>query len=566
MRMGIRVLWLAAVFSLAAAGQTPSEPCRVEGSVVNAVTGQPVRKARLTLMPAKGGEPIGGATDAQGKYALANVAPGMYRLQVSHDGYVAQNYGAKKPGEDQKGDPLDLAPGSVKTKVDLHMTPLGAIMGHIHDENGDPVRQVEVGVMVYGHGPAGKALQMRNSSQTDATGEYRIFDLPPGKYYLRAKPPSAQMPTMVHVGESYTTTYYPNSTQPTGAAAVDLAAGQEQRGLDFVLHPISTASIRGRVIKPAGGENCSAGLEGLADSADPNDGIGFVSAVRDLVITTTSGSASEPANLEEMITGGRRVDKDGKFEFQNVPVGSHSLTANCNIGKQRYSTKMPIQLEAAGLENVELRPVGPSNMTGQVQVEGESKSNIAETRIFLEERDGETGLVTDGKDTPDGTVGEQGVFAFHNLPPATYHIHVEPPQGLYVKSVAWSGRDVLEPGVDMSGGGVSAELHVVLSANGGTIDGSVENGEGAKVTLIPSDPQRMKTLAKLAVAAEGGHFSFAALPPGRYKLFAWEDADVDRAMYDLEFRKPFEGKGETVDVAEKQKATVQLKAIPGAEK
>jgi uncharacterized protein (DUF2141 family) len=113
---------------------------------------------------------------------------------------------------------------------------------------------------------------------------------------------------------------------------------------------------------------------------------------------------------------------------------------------------------------------------------------------------------------------------------------------------------------------MSVALQVVLSANGGTIEGSVENGEGARVTLIPSDPQRARTMTRLAVAEQGGHFSFPGLPPGRYKLFAWEDADVNAAMYDPEFRKPFEGKGETVDVAEKQKATVQLKAIPSAEK
>ena len=565
MRQGTRVFWVAVVSSLAAAGQTPPEPCRVEGAVVNAITGQPVRKARLMLTPVKSGAPVTGATDAQGKYVLANVAPGAYRLQVSHDGYQAQAYGARKPGEDHKGDTLDLTPGSVKTKVDLQMTPLGAILGHIRDESGDPVRQVEVAVLAYGHGPEGKVLQMRSSSQTDATGEYRIFDLPPGRYYLRAKPQSSQMPAMAQVGDSYATTFYPNSTQPTEAAAIDLAAGQEQRGLDFVLRPISTASIRGRVAKPAGGENCVAALEGFGDGAEPNDTfVGFAS--REVFLTAAPGGGSEPvpmswSNLEEMITGGRKVDKDGKFEFRNIPVGSHSLTASCSVGKQQYNTKMPIQLEAAGLENVELRPVGPSNITGQVRVEGESKSNIAETRISL----AGGGMVVGGNNAPDGTVGEKGSFAYHDLPPETYHIHVEPPEGLYVKSVTWSGRDVLEPGVDMSGGGMSVELQVVLSANGGTIEGSVENGEGAQVTLIPSDPQRARTMAKLAVAEEGGHFSFPALPPGRYKVFAWEDADVNRALYDPEFRKLFEGKGETVDVAEKQKATVQLKAIPGAE-
>jgi len=307
MRQWIRVCAAALVFSLAAAGQAPEQKCRVEGTVLNSITGHPVRKARLTLAPLKDGEPVTGATDAQGKYALANVPPGEYLLDASRDGYSAQRYGAKKPGEEQKGETLSLAPGSVKTKVDLQMTPLGAIFGHIRDEDGDPIRQVEVDVMAYGYGPAGKALQPRGSSQTDASGEFRIFDLPPGRYYLRAKPLSSQMPGQAQPGESYAMVFYPNATQPTGATPVDLSAGQEQRGLDLVLHPVATASIRGRVVKPAGGENCAAALEG-ADGTDLSDiATGF--AVTGAVFTIQRSAVIEgpPIPDEFMFPGGAKV-------------------------------------------------------------------------------------------------------------------------------------------------------------------------------------------------------------------------------------------------------------------
>src|SRR4051794_40534317 len=207
------------ILALAAVGQTPAELCRIEGTVVNALTGLPVRKAQVILMPKKEGEPVHASSDVQGKYILTNVKPGEYFVNVSHDGYLIQRYGAKKPGDDQKADPLILTPGTVKNKVDLQMTPMGAIMGHIRDEYGDPVRQVEVSVMAYGYGPTGKALQDRNGSQTDANGEFKIFDLPPGKYYLRARPQSAQNPGSAPVGESYNTMYYPNATQQTAAGA-----------------------------------------------------------------------------------------------------------------------------------------------------------------------------------------------------------------------------------------------------------------------------------------------------------------------------------------------------------
>jgi hypothetical protein len=126
---------LAAAFL--AAGRPSADQCRVEGTVYNAVTGQPVRKARLTLLPIKG-EPQVVSTDAQGNYAFTNVEPGTYQLTAAHDGYVAQHYGAQKEGEDQKGEAIELSPGTVKSAVDLKLTPLGAIMGFVRDEDGDP--------------------------------------------------------------------------------------------------------------------------------------------------------------------------------------------------------------------------------------------------------------------------------------------------------------------------------------------------------------------------------------------------------------------------------------------
>jgi hypothetical protein len=53
--------------------------------------------------------------------------------------------------------------------------------------------------------------------------------------------------------------------------------------------------------------------------------------------------------------------------------------------------------------------------------------------------------------------------------------------------------------------------------------------------------------------------------PGKYKVFAWEDVDTSEAMFDAEFRKPFEGKGQAVSVDEKQKISVQLQLIPKVE-
>src|ERR1035441_8089597 len=308
---------LAAVFL--AAGQPAADKCSVEGTVLNVVTGQPVRKARITLTPVQGGEPILAAADAHGKYALADLAPGKYSLMAGHDGYTDQRYGAKRPGEEQKGEQLELTAGSAKTDVDLKLTPLGAIMGFVRDEDGDPVRQVDVALLAYAYSRSGKKLQIRQDVQTDALGEYRFFDVPSGPYYLRAKPASAQAPGTGQSGEAYAAVYYPNSPQQSGAGAVELTPGQEQRGIDFVLHRVPISFIRGRVIPPAGGTHCMATLGAGADELQPfNDVAGSLAFA-------TFVNISENMAVDMASPGSRPTGNDNKFEFRNVPMGDHTL-------------------------------------------------------------------------------------------------------------------------------------------------------------------------------------------------------------------------------------------------
>jgi len=550
---------------ISAAAQSAGDLCRVEGTVVNAVTGQPVRKARLILQPEHGGEPVLASTDSQGKYSLVHIPPGTYHLTVAHDGYIGQRYGARKPGDEQKGEPLELTAGSLKTGIDLKLTPLGAIMGFVRDEDGDPIRQVNIAVLAYGYDPTGRKMQVRDETQTDALGEYRIFDLPPGTYYLRAKPMSAQAPAMAPMTEAYATVYYPNSIPQAGASAVELAAGQEQRGIDFVLHPISVSFIRGHITRPVGADKCTAALEPFADDLQS---FGF-DGMAGSVVTSDSFSVIASGDVPDFagFPGGRKVDEDGKFEFRNIPVGSLVLTGRCTVGKQQFSTKLPVQLDASGLDNVELRPVGPSTVTGQVRIEGDAKNKVSETRIWIGQSDGENFVINGDGEPGSGNaiVAEDGSFVLRNLSPEIYHFNVTAPGSLYVKAILEDGRDVQESGIDLKAGGMSVPVQVVLSANAGSVEGAVENGAGSKVTLIPFDPQAARSHAKMVVAGAGGHFAFPVVAPGRYKVYAWEDVDQNAALYDAEFRKPFDNKAQIVDVDEKQKATVHLQLIPKVE-
>jgi hypothetical protein len=58
-----------------------------------------------------------------------------------------------------------------------------------------------------------------------------------------------------------------------------------------------------------------------------------------------------------------------------------------------------------------------------------------------------------------------------------------------------------------------------------------------------------------------GKFHVQGLPPGDYKVFAWEDVDKN-ALVDLDFIRGFENLGTAIHVGEGEKPSIELPLIP----
>jgi len=79
---------------LALAAQTkPDDSCAISGQVSNAATGEPVRRAlvsltRIDISPAmnRSADAQTVATDAAGQFAITGIAPGKYRLSAERNG------------------------------------------------------------------------------------------------------------------------------------------------------------------------------------------------------------------------------------------------------------------------------------------------------------------------------------------------------------------------------------------------------------------------------------------------------------------------------------------------
>jgi hypothetical protein len=70
----------------------------------------------------------------------------------------------------------------------------------------------------------------------------------------------------------------------------------------------------------------------------------------------------------------------------------------------------------------------------------------------------------------------------------------------------------------------------------------------AVVTLVPDPPQPgLPWLYQVTDAGISGQFRFLTVPPGKYRIYAWERQDAD-AHFDPEFVRPHEGRGVMVEV------------------
>src|SRR6187402_2004007 len=116
----------------------PTGTARISGRVVAADTGSPIRRAQINVDSREAQFNRSVTTDSEGRYELASLPAGRYRLFVDKAGYVALEYGQARPFE--AGKPLDIADGQALDKIDFSLPRGSAITGRITDEFGDQLQ------------------------------------------------------------------------------------------------------------------------------------------------------------------------------------------------------------------------------------------------------------------------------------------------------------------------------------------------------------------------------------------------------------------------------------------
>jgi len=549
-------------------GQTSDEKlkeqAKLQGQVVNQVTGEPVRKANITLRPEGGGTNLKAATDNDGKFTIENIDPGRYTLAAERQGFVSGNYGASRPLG--PGTPLDLKKSQVMKDISFKMTPQGIIAGKILDDEGEPVSGVNVQVLQYRYMMGKKRLipAVQGLVMSNDLGEFRAPNLSPGRYYVATSPQklmdiqSGVERSAAKSDEGLITTFYPNAADASSASPVEVGPGAEVRGIDLRLRKAKVFRISGKVMNAVTGTPMNPAML--------------------MVYKREAGGMSTIPVSMYMVQG----DK-GAFELRNVPPGPYALLAvstnpqdlmvqmtSVDVGDQDIENmvinvgggfELPV---TAKLEGVPAQPdQDPSNNDQNKEKTPPPGPDLSKIRIVLNLEDNPlAGLATTQLDK-DG----KGVIKRVN-PDKYKFIAAGLPDGTYLKGARYGDRDALESGLDLSAG-AGGTLQLTIGSPAAQLTGVVHNekGEpvsGAIVTLVPKDAKGRNDLSRTGSTDQNGNLRMFGIVPHEYNVFAWEDIEAGAADDD-DFRKPFDSKGTYVKLTEGAKNNVQLTVITRAQ-
>jgi protocatechuate 3,4-dioxygenase beta subunit len=535
MRTAIALLFCAAL----AAPMAPAQQrrlCALEGRVVNDANGEPLRDAKLKLQPAKATGSLGRVvfvtmTDETGRFAFAGLEPDAYNFSAERAGFVTANYGAKASNA---GSPLTMEAGEKKTGVEFRLKPQGVITGRLYDSDGETGSDVIISVsrIRYVKGKRELARVAGNATANDL-GVYRISGLEPGRYYVVATPfptGAAGGPKDLSGAPQGTNqiTYYPSTADMAEARPIDVTAGATVSGADIQMVRGALLSIRGRIVNQTGAE-----LTEFSVTYQPPGG----------VLTT------------------RLLQTKQQFEIGGMPRGRHLITVNAQSphGHTLYARRAVDLNDTTGDVEIPIQP--PFQFSGRLAVEGAAVPRGLRVSLIPQENSPNINMQR------HGDVGEGGAFAFPDVTPDMYYVSVSGiPDGFYVRSVRMGEADALENGVDLTKK-LDELLQVTLSPKAGSIRGAVSGADGAPApgAVVALVPQGAKWRARAewyrnVSADQSGRFTLANLPPGEYKLFAWEDVE-DTAWLDADFLKPFEDRGKLITVRQSGAETVELTAI-----
>lgn len=518
---------------------SPDETCVLTGLVVAKLDNSPLKNATVSLRNSDDSDhTIATKTTSDGRFELKNIPAGQYHLSVWRNGYSRAEYGQEKPGD--PGATLTLRSGQNVTDLQFKLARWGVLTGRVFDEDGEPMPFVRVNAQKLHYENGRRSFQVVGQTASNDLGEFRLFDLAPGRYYLSAEEQTWYQFVMNRQSSSdsqkpatkgHTKIYYPNAIDMERASPVLVKEGEEIPKIDFLMREVPVFSVRGRVVNQI---------------SKSGHGINV-----DLV--------HRQGNSWSDVASGR-AKGDGSFELPEVASGEYTLLAILFEDGKVYAGEVDVDVSAADVEGLVVPVTLGANLPGRVRWEGKSApAATGDISVTFE-----TETLSIGRTS--ARVDQHGEFVVKEVPDGTYRVVV---MGLskdsYIKEVKLGGDPL--PDTEFHLRGAAGNLEITINTDGAMIAGSVLTADdlpatGAWVVAVPEESRRkLQRLYKFQSTDQYGHFELHGLAPGKYKLFSWQGIEQS-AWQDADFLKPYEDKGQDLEVKDGDKKSADLHLIP----
>ncbi len=319
---------------------------------------------------------------------------------------------------------------------------------------------------------------------TNEDGTFTVSGLPAGRYYLFV--PSPELGQRPGPEESYVNTYYSDATEASSAIPITVTAGVDLNGIEIRMRKERVVHIRGTVKDLSG-----------AAPADDN---------RALIL------------YPQGVVGGAQMLRsaalrNGEFEFDRISPGAYHLVVH--IGSLAGAEDIIVGKYHIDDMLVRVQPGG--EITGKVIIDGDRQSGqpAYPTSIAID------GTLQNGT---DGFVAKDGTFAHRDLPAGAYHLFLSGiPAGQYTKSFRSGGLDLSTNPLVLAAGGRTT-IEVVMSPNAAHVTGVMRDSDGTALEGVTVSAWSDHFYVS-AVTGYDGTFNFPSLPPGDYRVLAWEKID-----------------------------------------
>jgi hypothetical protein len=479
--------------------------CTLTGTVVNSATGEPVRRAAVSVFepvanPANSATPItilGGnagygqprrviLTDSRGRFEFDGLPEERVFISVSKPGFVD---GRGMPGGDPAVTNVQVARDA--SPIVLKLAPAGVIVGRVTTRDEKPLEGFQVRVttkqMVDGRAWFGN----RSQAETNEDGAFRVAGLSPGTYYVAVE--QSQETTLSQPGvpnareQIYAQVFYPGVSEFGAATPLEVRPGQETEA-NFSLAPEPLYQVSGAVNSQ---EEVALALTFARKAGDGSD-----------------------------FTQNAQV-QDGRFEVK-LPAGSYTVTAS-TANANRLTPGSPLAISS---DNPDLHI--PLSLLPSIPVEVRREHAGGATEPSLPQSGGVPAMylqLVSNASFPASAHSWNPHREIQNVEPGTYSVVITTTGQWWVKSAQCGGVDLLSDDLTVAEGAQPPPIEITLRDDAASISGTVTSpNELEPATVLLIQPRGKRNLIKATPAVQGT-FEFQSEPPGDYLLLALDDTD-----------------------------------------